>query len=91
MRPRLRIPLWAALLVPSAAYVVRSVIVRGGDFTVDIPGDIVAFVVLLAAVLAAAWVRRAYAETPEDVSVTDPTTPRDVPDSEAIDQTPERS
>lgn len=87
MRPRLRMPLWAALLVPGAAYVVRSLVIRSGDFTVDVPGDIIVFVTLFAAILAAAWVRRISARSPEDATAPEVS---GVSDSDANNQTPDR-
>jgi len=35
------VPIWAAVAVVVAAYVVRSVVLRGGDFTPDVPGDVI--------------------------------------------------
>lgn len=56
MTRRPRIPLWAAVGIPAAAYVLRSII--RGSFALDIPGDLVvagAFsALLLVAVLARA-------------------------------------
>jgi hypothetical protein len=34
-RPRFKLPLWAAFAIPLAAYLLRSVVVRSGDFSVD--------------------------------------------------------
>lgn len=42
MRPRIRIPLWAAAALPAAAYVFRAIL-RGFDFRPDLPMDAVAF------------------------------------------------
>ncbi len=38
-RPRFRLPLWAALAIVMAAYALRSLLMRGGDFSPDLPGD----------------------------------------------------
>lgn|GEM_PF-4802131 len=53
MRPRFRLPIWAALAIAGAAYLVRSIVIRGGDFRPDLPSDavvLVAFVVVIALV-----------------------------------------
>ena len=39
MMPRLRIPLWAAVVIPAAAYVIRSLL--RGSISPDLPGDAV--------------------------------------------------
>lgn len=57
IRPRIRLPLWAAVALPAAAYVVRSII-RGWDFTPDLPGDAIAYG-LLALVVAMIALARA--------------------------------
>jgi len=56
IRPSFRLPLWAAVALPAAAYVLRSLI-RGGDFTPDLPGDAIAYG-LLAFVVLAVWLAR---------------------------------
>ena len=56
-RPRVRLPLWAALALPAAAYVVRSV-ARGFDFAPDLPIDAIVLALLAVVVGAAAWIRR---------------------------------
>ena len=50
LHPDVRVPTWAAVAVVAAAYVVRAVLVRGGDFRPDLPVDLVV-AVLLAALL----------------------------------------
>lgn len=53
MRPRFRLPIWAALAIAGAAYLVRSVVIRSGDFRPDWPADaavLVAFVMVIALV-----------------------------------------
>jgi hypothetical protein len=45
--PRLRIPLWAAVAIPAAAYAVRSVF--RGSASPDLPGDAVVFAALVIA------------------------------------------
>lgn len=57
MTHRPRIPLWAAVGIPAAAYVVRSVI--RGSFTPDMPDDLVVAGALLALLAIAAIVRGA--------------------------------
>jgi len=44
--PRLRIPLWAAVAIPAAAYAIRSIV--RGSFALDLPEDAVVGVVLVA-------------------------------------------
>ncbi|MDF1542555.1 MAG: hypothetical protein RQ731_00525 [Anaerosomatales bacterium] len=56
IRPSFRLPLWAAVALPAAAYVLRSLI-RGGDFAPDLPGDAIAYG-LLALVVLAVWLAR---------------------------------
>lgn len=57
-RPRIRLPIWAALAVPAAAYVVRSLVLRGGDFTLDLPDDLIAAGVIAAAIALVSYARR---------------------------------
>ena len=49
MRPRLRLPLWAAAAIPVAAYAARSMM--RGDASLDLPGDAVVIVLVAAALL----------------------------------------
>jgi uncharacterized membrane protein len=56
-RPSFRLPIWGALSVITAAYLVRSLVLRGGDFTPDMPSDAIAAVALLVGVCGVAWVR----------------------------------
>lgn len=51
IRPNIRIPLWAAVALPAAAYVVRS-LMRGGDFRPDLPSDALAYFLLALVVVA---------------------------------------
>ena len=56
-----RLPLWAAIVIVAAVYVVRSAM-RGFDFRPDLPGDAVVlglFVIVLGIV---AYVRTAYGD-----------------------------
>jgi len=55
-RPRFRLPLWAAIAIPAAAYAVRS-IARGFDFVPDMPTDAIVAALLLAIVAVVAWRR----------------------------------
>jgi len=41
LHPDVRIPTWAAVAVMAAAYIVRAVLMRGGDFRPDLPVDLV--------------------------------------------------
>lgn len=62
-------PLWAAAAIPVAAYVVRSFL-RGGDFTPDVPGDLIAYG-LLVLILAAVALGRARAADEYDDELPD--------------------
>ena len=46
LHPEVRIPTWAAVAVVAAAYVVRAVLMRGGDFRLDLPADLIVGVLL---------------------------------------------
>jgi hypothetical protein len=78
-----RIPLWAALALPAAAYLVRSLVIRGGDFAPDVPQDIIALVVFTVGVTAAVVVRRRITE--DDSAFTDAGAPSDVGPDDRID------
>lgn len=56
IRPRFRLPIWAAVALVIAAYIGRSAM-RGWDFTPDLPGDIIAYGLFLL-VLVAVWSAR---------------------------------
>ncbi len=70
-RPRFKIPLWAAFAVPVAAFIIRSVGIRGGNFSIDVPEDLIVFAVLGGAVAAVAWARRTLSGPSEDESGAD--------------------
>ncbi len=55
--PKIRLPLWAAVAILAAAYLVRSV-ARGLDFRPDLPSDAVVLVLFLALVAAVYLSRR---------------------------------
>lgn len=55
-RPRIRIPLWSAVGIVTAAYVVRSVI-RGFDFRPDLPVDLVVLALLAVVIGLVAFMR----------------------------------
>ena len=55
-RPRIRLPIWAALAIVSAAFFLRSLVIRGGDFTVEL-SDVAVFALVLAAGLVV-WLAR---------------------------------
>lgn len=57
-RPRVRIPLWAALAIPIAAYATRSLLLRGGDFSPDLPQDAIVGAMVVAAVVLVGVARR---------------------------------
>ena len=82
-RPRFRIPLWVALAVPAAAYVIRSM-ARGFDFVPDLPIDAVVLAALLVVVGLVAWLRADESRRAEDrPAAIEPTRSRgeDGPDS----------
>lgn len=54
--PRLRIPLWAAVSIPAAAYAIRSMV--RGSLTPDLPGDAIVATILVALLSLAALRRR---------------------------------
>jgi len=56
LHPNIRMPLWAAVAIPAAAYLVRSV-TRGFDFNPDLPSDVLVFG-LLAILIIAVWAAR---------------------------------
>jgi hypothetical protein len=68
------LPLWAALAIPGAAYVLRSVVLRGGDFTPDVPQDLIAAAVLAVGVATAAAIRARYARAPQSPDAFGPDT-----------------
>jgi len=57
-RPRVRLPVWVAIAVVCVAYLVRSLILRGGDFSLDVPSDIIALTVVVIGLALVAWARR---------------------------------
>lgn len=63
LRPQVRIPLWAAAVIPVAAYVVRSSM-RGWDFSPDLPVDALLGGLLVAVIALALWLRNTTA--PDD-------------------------
>lgn len=66
-RPRFRLPLWAALAIVMAAYALRSLLIRGGDFSPDLPGDAIVATTLVLAVAFVAYSRhRESRERPRD-------------------------
>jgi len=69
LRPRVRIPLSAAVGLPAAAYVLRAA-VRGWDFAPDLPADAILGIVLVVFVASAWWVRRSSAAKESDGELT---------------------
>ena len=65
-RPHFRLPLWAAVAIVAAVYVVRS-IVRGMDFRPDLPVDAIVLGLFVLVVAMVAYVRNVVArEEPDD-------------------------
>ncbi|MBS3974886.1 MAG: hypothetical protein KGZ89_08485 [Actinobacteria bacterium] len=68
LRPKIKIPLWAAVAIPAAAYLIRS-IGRGFDFSPDIPEDIIAAVVfVIALVIVGAFRHRAHSHQGDETA-----------------------
>ncbi len=61
LHPRTRLPLWAALVLPAAAYLYRSMS-RGFDFRPDMPYDAIALAAFAIVFGAVAWSRRTAAQ-----------------------------
>lgn len=57
-RPRFSLPLWVAVAIVFGAYCVRSAVIRGGDFALDLPSDAVVIVALAVGTGLVAWARR---------------------------------
>lgn len=66
LRPRIRIPLWAAAAVPAAAYLFRSIVVRGGDFRPDLPVDAIIAAMLVVGIAITAWYRSGSAKAADE-------------------------
>ena len=60
LHPRVRMPLWVAVALPLAAYVYRS-FTRGWEFGLDVPTDVVALVLYVAALVLVLVARRTVA------------------------------
>lgn len=77
-RLRLRIPIWAALAIPSAAYLVRSLLIRQGDFSLD-SADILVVSLVVLAIAVVGWMRHSRNDE-ADVSGEDPPASEETPD-----------
>lgn len=64
--PRLRMPLWAAVAIPAAAYAVRSLL--RGSIAPDMPGDAVVLASLSIVLALAARYRSAAQRSDNDLS-----------------------
>jgi hypothetical protein len=65
-RPRFRLPIWAAIAIVAAVYVVRSVL-RGMDFTLDWPADAIVLGLFAVVVVMVAYVRNVIGrESPDE-------------------------
>jgi len=60
LRPRVRIPLSAAVGIPAVAYILRAAL-RGWNFAPDLPADAILGIVLSVFVASAWWIRRSAA------------------------------
>lgn len=58
MRPRITLPIWAALAIAGAAYLVRSIVIREGDFRPDLPSDAVVLAAFIVVIVLVARARR---------------------------------
>lgn len=68
-RPRFKIPIWAALAIVGAAYLLRSIFMRGGELTPDLPGDLVMAAVLAVGLALAGWLKhQARSETQDEAA-----------------------
>lgn len=71
--PRMRIPLWAAVAIPAAAYAIRSI--ARGTLAPDLPGDAVVMasltIVLLLAARYGAAAQRSNQDLPGEVHDSD--------------------
>ncbi len=85
MRPHIRIPLWVAVAVPAAAYLVRSLVIRGGDFAPDIPQDVIALVVFTVGVSAFVVARQRLTEEDSGADFTGSEPPGDDGPASRID------
>lgn len=65
LRPRFRLPLWAVLAIAGTAYLLRSIVLRDGDFRVD-RADLIVCAMATAVVLLAYLARRTMAGNPGD-------------------------
>lgn len=66
MHPRIRLPLWLAALLPLAAYAYRSIVLRGGDWSPDLPWDLVALIALAVMIALVAWARAKAVSKPSE-------------------------
>jgi len=64
LRPSWRIPLWAALALPAAAWVLRAWVVD--DWRLDLPRDGIALGILVAAVVVTGFIRGWAAPAPDE-------------------------
>lgn len=66
MHPRIRLPLWLAIVLPLAAYAYRSIVQRGGDWRPDLPLDVILIAMLVLLIAGVGWMRAASAKYPHD-------------------------
>lgn len=59
MIPRLRftLPIWAALAIAGAAYLIRSYLWKNGDLRPEMPQDAVALIAFVTGIVFVAWAR----------------------------------
>jgi hypothetical protein len=57
-RPRFSLPLGVAVAIVVGAYCVRSLVIRSGDFALDLPSDAVVIIALAVGIGLVAWARR---------------------------------
>lgn len=65
-RPSFRITPIAAVAVVAGAYLIRSVVIRSGDFSLDLPEDVMAVSLLAVALLLAAMTRARAVNDPDE-------------------------
>jgi len=84
IRPSFRLPLWAAVALGAAAYTLRS-LSRGGDFRPDLPGDVIAYGLLVFVVAAVGLARARASHAGDDQLADEMDREDDTPDRERQD------
>jgi hypothetical protein len=56
-RPRFTLPIWAALAIAGAAYLIRSYLWKAGDLRPEMPQDAIALVAFATGIAFVTWAR----------------------------------